>query len=39
MNVNTPDVSTQIAALITSGRTLDVRRLADPSIPLEDVAS
>ena len=37
MNVNVWDVVDPIRALITSGRTVDVARLADPGIPLEDV--
>lgn len=37
MNVNTWDVSEQIAAIITSGHEVDANRLADPSISLEDV--
>jgi 3-phenylpropionate/trans-cinnamate dioxygenase ferredoxin reductase subunit len=37
MNVNTWDVSKQIEAIITSGLPIDVHRLADVSISLEDV--
>ncbi|MDA8434793.1 MAG: FAD-dependent oxidoreductase [Actinomycetales bacterium] len=37
MNVNVWDVVDPIRALVTSGRTVDVARLADPGIPLEDV--
>jgi len=37
MNVNTWDVSKQIEAIITSGCSIDVDRLADASISLEDV--
>ena len=37
MNVNTSDVSDQIEAMITSLRSVDVQRLSDVSIPLEDV--
>jgi 3-phenylpropionate/trans-cinnamate dioxygenase ferredoxin reductase subunit len=37
MNVNVWDVVDPIRALVTSGRTVDVTRLADPGIPLEDV--
>ena len=37
MNVNTSDVSDQIEAMITSLRSVDVQRLSDVSIPLEEV--
>jgi 3-phenylpropionate/trans-cinnamate dioxygenase ferredoxin reductase subunit len=37
MNVNTWDVSKQIEAIITSGLPIDVNRLADVSISLEEV--
>jgi 3-phenylpropionate/trans-cinnamate dioxygenase ferredoxin reductase subunit len=37
MNVNTWDVSQQIEAIIASGRPVDVNRLADVSVSLEDV--
>lgn len=37
MNVNTWDVSQQIEAMIASGHPVDVKRLADTSISLEDV--
>jgi 3-phenylpropionate/trans-cinnamate dioxygenase ferredoxin reductase subunit len=39
MNVNTWDVSKQIAALIASGRSVDVDRLTDDSVSLEDVGA
>jgi 3-phenylpropionate/trans-cinnamate dioxygenase ferredoxin reductase subunit len=37
MNVNTWDVSKQIEAIIASGAAIDFHRLADDSIPLEEV--
>jgi 3-phenylpropionate/trans-cinnamate dioxygenase ferredoxin reductase subunit len=37
MNVNTWDVSKQIEAIIASGAAIDVHRLADDSIPLQEV--
>jgi hypothetical protein len=37
MNVNTWDVSERISAIITARVDVDVSRLADPSISLEDV--
>jgi hypothetical protein len=37
MNVNTWDVSQEIEAIIASGRSVDVNRLADVNVSLEDV--
>lgn len=37
MNVNIWDVQDAIKSLISSGRTVDTRALADPQIPLEDI--
>lgn len=37
MNVNVWDVSEEIEALVRSGRTVDVARLADPAVPLAEV--
>ena len=39
MNVNVWDVTDQIQALIRSGAEVDRARLADPDIPLEELAS
>jgi 3-phenylpropionate/trans-cinnamate dioxygenase ferredoxin reductase component len=38
MNVNVWDVAGAIQSLITTGHTVDERRLADPDVPLEQVA-
>lgn len=37
MNVNVWDVNPAIEALVASGRPVDVARLADPGVPLEDL--
>jgi 3-phenylpropionate/trans-cinnamate dioxygenase ferredoxin reductase subunit len=37
MNANVWDVTDHIQALIRSGRTPDLKRLTDPTVPLEDV--
>jgi 3-phenylpropionate/trans-cinnamate dioxygenase ferredoxin reductase subunit len=37
MNVNVWDVADDIAALVRSGRTVDLHRLADPETPLGDL--
>ncbi len=37
MNVNVWDVSDDIAALVKSGRSVDLQRLADPEVPLAEV--
>ncbi len=39
MNVNIWDASEMIQALVRSGRTVDPARLADPGLPLEELAS
>jgi 3-phenylpropionate/trans-cinnamate dioxygenase ferredoxin reductase subunit len=39
MNVNVWDVNDTIQAQVRSGRTVDTARLADPSIPLDQVAT
>ncbi len=39
MNVNVWDVTDPIKALIRSGRPVDSRRLADPNVPLEELAA
>ena len=38
MNVNVWDVNDAIKAQVRSGRTVDTARLADPSVPLDQVA-
>jgi 3-phenylpropionate/trans-cinnamate dioxygenase ferredoxin reductase component len=38
MNVNVWDVADQIERLVLSGATVDPHRLADPSVPLEELA-
>ncbi|HEY0640079.1 MAG TPA: FAD-dependent oxidoreductase [Pseudonocardiaceae bacterium] len=38
MNVNVWDVVDQVKAIILSGRPVDADRLADPDVPLEDLA-
>jgi 3-phenylpropionate/trans-cinnamate dioxygenase ferredoxin reductase subunit len=38
MNVNVWDVTGDVQALIRSGRTVDAARLADPKVPLADLA-
>ncbi|WP_436773985.1 NAD(P)/FAD-dependent oxidoreductase [Yinghuangia sp. YIM S09857] len=37
MNVNVWDVTDPIRDLVTSGRTVDTQRLADPAVPLEEL--
>jgi 3-phenylpropionate/trans-cinnamate dioxygenase ferredoxin reductase subunit len=37
MNVNVWDVADTIASLVATRRPLDIGRLTDPSVPLEDV--
>ncbi|KPC60925.1 NAD(P)/FAD-dependent oxidoreductase [Streptomyces chattanoogensis] len=39
MNVNVWDVVEPIRALVTSGRTVDTARLADPGVPLADLVT
>jgi 3-phenylpropionate/trans-cinnamate dioxygenase ferredoxin reductase subunit len=39
MNVNVWDVVEPIQALVRSGRAVDLARLADPSVSLEELAS
>jgi 3-phenylpropionate/trans-cinnamate dioxygenase ferredoxin reductase component len=39
MNVNVWDVNDTIQALVRSGQTVDTARLADPSVPLDQVAN
>src|SRR5579859_1565861 len=38
MNVNVWDVNEAIQAIVRGGRTVDVSRLADPAVPLEEFA-
>ena len=38
MNVNVWDVNDDVQALIRSGRAVDLDQLADPDIPLEQLA-
>jgi 3-phenylpropionate/trans-cinnamate dioxygenase ferredoxin reductase subunit len=38
MHVNVPDVAESIHALICGGREVDLARLADPNIPIEELA-
>ena len=37
MNVNIWDANGMIQALVRSGRTVDPDRLADPSVPLDEI--
>lgn len=39
MNINVKGVPAQVRALITSGRTVDPQALADPEVPLVDLAA
>jgi 3-phenylpropionate/trans-cinnamate dioxygenase ferredoxin reductase subunit len=39
MNVNTHKVNEAISALVASGRPVDAGQLADPSVPLDDLAA
>jgi 3-phenylpropionate/trans-cinnamate dioxygenase ferredoxin reductase subunit len=39
MNVNVWDVTDQIQALIRDGRPVDVARLTDPAVPLDQLLS
>ncbi len=39
MNVNVWDVTQDIEALVSSGATVDLAKLADPGVPLADVRS
>ena len=38
MNVNIWDASDAIQALVRSGRTVEVARLGDPAVPLDELA-
>jgi 3-phenylpropionate/trans-cinnamate dioxygenase ferredoxin reductase subunit len=37
MNVNVWDVADDVAALVRSGRAVDLAKLADPEVPLAEV--
>ena len=39
MNVNVWDVVEDLRAIVASGRVIDARRLADPTVPLAELVS